>query len=403
MANSLLTINMITREAVRLFVNTNNFIKSVDRQYDDQFAVDGAKIGDSLRIRLPNDYVVQTGPSISPQATTEQQTTLTLATQKTIPVSFSTKERTMQLDDYSERVLLPMMNNLAGAVAVSGMDEALGGFSNYVANTSGGSIINPTSQTWLQAGAYLNDNEAPMSNRKVVMDPWTEAATVNSLSGLFNPQQQIGEQYRSGSMKNALGFSWMMDQTVIKHTGGTFSAGTINGAQSNVSTLAVNAITGTLKKGDFITVADVNAVNYTTKVTTGKLRQFVVTADVADGATSIPIYPSLVAPVGGVDVQYQTVNAAAANGAAISLVNPASVTFRRNFAFAKEAITMATADLVMPRGVHEASRSVYDGVSMRMVTDYVVGTDQLVTRTDVLYGFKTVRGQWGTVVADAIS
>ena len=82
MANSLLTINMITREAVRLWKNSNAFLQNVDMQYDDSFAVTGAKIGTALRIRLPNDFTVTTGPAISVQDTQEQSTTLTVATQK---------------------------------------------------------------------------------------------------------------------------------------------------------------------------------------------------------------------------------------------------------------------------------------------------------------------------------
>ena len=119
MANSLLTIDMITREAIMLFRNSNAFIQNLDRQYDDQFANDGAKIGYNLRIRLPNDYVVRTGAAMSVQDTSEQSTPLVVSTQKGVDVSFSTQERTMSLDDYSERVLQPMINDLAGNVAAS--------------------------------------------------------------------------------------------------------------------------------------------------------------------------------------------------------------------------------------------------------------------------------------------
>ena len=134
MANSLLTINMITREAVRLWKNSNAFLQNVDMQYDDSFAVTGAKIGSTLRIRLPNDFTVTTGPALSVQDTNEQSTTLTLATQKHVDVSYSTADRTMSLDDYSQRVLAPMVNNLAGAVAVDSMSGSEGGICNFVAN-----------------------------------------------------------------------------------------------------------------------------------------------------------------------------------------------------------------------------------------------------------------------------
>lgn len=405
MANSLLTISMITREAVRLFKNSNLFIQNIDTQYDSAFARDGAKIGSTLKIRLPNDYVVRTGAAISVQDTAEQNTTLTVSSQKGVDISFSTVERALSLDDYSTRVLAPMMNNLAGNVAADIMSGVNGGVANYVSSTDGsGNTINPTVQTFLNALAVLNDNSAPNSDsaRKVVIDPWTETATVATLAGLFNPSQAISAQFQTGKMKNALGMDWFMDQTILKHTAGTFSAGTVAGANQTGTTLTVNAITGTLKKGDIITIAGVFAVNRVTKVSTGKLRQFSVQADVGNGGTSITIYPAIVPASGGLAVQYQTVDASPLNTAVISLVNKASEVTRYNIAYASQAVTMATADLELPRGVHEAARATADGLSIRTVTAYVVGTDQMITRLDVLYGYLFVKPEWAVIVADKI-
>jgi len=201
----------------------------------------------------------------------------------------------------------------------------------------------------------------------------------------------------------ALNFDWLMDQTVIKHTTGTFTAGTVNGADQTGTTLTVNAITGTLNVGDIITIEGVYAVNRITKSTTGMLRQFAVTSNVLSGATSIPIYPAIVPAVGGVQVQYQTVDESPADGAALALVSQPSEIYRKNIAYAPDAVTMATADLELPRGVHEAARESFDGVSMRMISDYVVQTDQMITRLDILYGYLWVRPEWASVVADSIA
>jgi hypothetical protein len=255
----------------------------------------------------------------------------------------------------------------------------------------------------LTAEALLDDNSAPDLRRFIVTDPWTNSRMTGQLSGLFNPTPEIGQQYRSGRVKNALGFDWFRDQTVIKHTTGTFSAGgTVNGAGQTGSTITVNAITGTLKKGDIITFASVNGVNRVTKATTGMLKQFVVTADVPTGAVSIPIYPALTPAVGGVAVQFQTVDVSPANGAAMALVIAAGTVYRKNFAFVKEAVTMATADLEVPPNV-EAARQVMDGISMRYVRQYAFGTDQTGSRLDVLYGVCWPRGEWAAVVADVIT
>lgn len=404
MANSLLTINMITREAVRLWKNSNALLQNIDMQYDDSFAKTGAKIGTALRIRLPNDFTVRTGPAAQVQDTSEQSTTMVLATQKGVDVSFSSVDRTMSLDDYSERILAPSINNLAGAVAADVMQGSEGGVCNAVANLSAGAVISPVATTYLNAGATLDTNSAPLGDRKVVNDPYTQARVVGSLAGLFNPVRDISKQYTSGQMQQALGFDWLMDQTVIKHTVGTFSAGTVFGANQTGLTLVTNAITGTLNVGDIITIQNVNAVNRITKQSTGQLRQFVVTAAAANGATSISIYPAIVPAVGGNEVQYQTVTQSPANGATI-LLDPtyvASSVIRKNIAYAPQAVTMATADLELPKGVHEAARESFDGISMRMVTAYNVSTDQFITRLDILYGYLWVRPEWACVVADMV-
>jgi hypothetical protein len=399
MANSLLTISMITRKALALFRNSNAFLQAVGRQYDDSFAVSGAKIGQTLKIRLPNDYIVRTGPTASAQDTVEQNVTLSIATQKGVDISFSSVDRAMSLDDFGTRILAPMVNNLAGSVAADLMSgsEAI---PNLIHNVDGSNnTISPTFTTWATANGVLNSLGAPMGNRQVVVDPITEARTVSSFSGLFNNQEKVGRQYTTGKMgNNVLGFDWSMDQTVIQHTTGTFSAGTVNGGSQTGSTITTNAITGTLTKGDVITFAGVFAVNRTTKASTGQLMQFVVTANVANGATSIPIYPALTSGA----VAFQTASASPANSAAITLATKASEVYRKNFVFSPQAVTLATADLELPRGVHEAARENYDGISMRMVSAYNISTDQFLTRLDILYGFAWIRPEWACIVADAL-
>lgn len=397
MANSLLTINMITNEAVRLFTQSNAFLRSVNRQYDDQYARVGAKIGNTLRVRLPNDYTVSNGPAITPQGTSEMSVSLSVSTQKSVPVSFTTQDRTMSMDEFSKRVLAPAVNRLAAAVASDLMTVASSS-SNIVAKSN--ATVSPDASTWLQAGASLDQALAPRMDRKIILDPQTQARTVGSLAGLFNPQVKIADQYESGLMaKDTLGFDWMSDQTTLVHTVGSFSAGTVNGAGQTGNTLVVNAITGTLNQGDIITISGVQAINRLTGLTYGTSAQFVVTANVASGATSIPIYPAITpAPAA-----FNTVTASPANGATISLVIPANTQYRQNIAFYPEAFTLATVDMIMPvAGVVEAARAAFDGVSMRMITAYDVMGDNLITRLDVLYGYAAIRPEWSVIVADVL-
>lgn len=414
MANTYLTIDMITAEAVMLFKNSNLFIMNMDTQYDDQFAVDGAKIGDTLRIRLPSDFIVTDGPAMQLQDNTQQYTSLTVSSQKNVATPYTTAERTMSIDRYSELVMAPMVNALCGKVASTIMRGSEGGVCNLVSNVDGaGNIISPTMDQFTGANAVLDDQGATMMDRRCVQDPTSDARTVSSLAGLLNPTPEISAQFRSGMMKSGLGYDrFFRDQTVIKHTTGTFSAGgTVNGGGQSTSTsggnITVNAITGTLKKGDIVTFAGVNAVNRVTKDSLGTLRQFVVTADVANGGTIIPIYPGMIASTtglaGGPEQQYQTVDASPINGAAMTLVTPAGSVYRKSLAYTQKAVTMASADLVMPKkAVEEAARTSYDGVSMRMLTDYLPVTDQLATRLDVLFGFKYIRPEWLVVIADKV-
>jgi P22 coat protein - gene protein 5 len=241
------------------------------------------------------------------------------------------------------------------------------------------------------------------ADRKIFLDPLTQARTVSSLAGLFNPQRQVSEQYRTGEMsRDSLGFDWFMDQTVIKHTNGSFTAGTVNGGSQSGSTIAVNAITGNLFVGDIITFAGCFAVNRITKLTTGELQQFVVTAAVASGGTAIPIYPAMIPSNAGAPVAYQTVVAAPATGAAITLLGGAGLIYRKNFALADQAVTMATADLELPKNVQMAERISDSDVSMRLAQQWDVINDDFITRLDILYGYAAIRPEWIVCVPDIL-
>ena len=404
MSNSLLSINMITREAIMLWRNSNEFIRNINMPYDDSFARSGGKIGQSLRIRLPNDYTVRTGPAASPQDTTETSTTLVVSTQKGVDIEFNSVERTMTLDDFSARVLAPMVNNLAGAVAADVMGGAEGGISNFTANLdASGNVLSPRLVDFLTAGAILDLRSAPRKGRKIILDPITMARSVSTLTGLLNPSDTISKQYETGMIEKSVNFEFFMDQTVIKHNTGAFvTAPTVAGANQTGNSLTVSALSGPLNIGDIITIANVNAVNRITKQSTMQAAQFVITAAAATGATSLSIYPAIVPPIGGNPVQYQTTDSSPVNGAQISVVTPTGSAYRKNIAYAPEAVTLATADLELPKGVHEAAREQFDGISMRMVSAYNITNDEFITRLDVLYGYLWVRPEWAVAVGDVI-
>jgi hypothetical protein len=295
------------------------------------------------------------------------------------------------------------MNNLAGDVASTIMTANAGAICNMNANLdANNNLLTPTDGTYLNAQATLALNSTPPGIlQKIINDPRTEARVVTSLAGLLNPASAISDQYYDGVMYRALGAMWYHDQTVIKYTTGTATTAAVSGAGQTGTSLTISALSGTMGVGDIFTIANVNAVNMVTKQTTGELRQFVNTVAAANGATSLSIYPAIVPPVGGQQVQYQTVDSSPVDTAVITPYLNASTTYRNNLRYAPQAITMATGDLPLPANKVTA-RHRYDDVSMRAVTDYMIGTDQEITRMDVLFGSLTIRPQWGVRIPDII-
>jgi hypothetical protein len=393
---------MITKKAVMVFTNTNALLKRINRQYDNQYANEGEKIGSVLRIRLPNDYTVSTGPAFQPQDTAETQVLLTMATQNHVDVSFTSADLLLSLDDFAERILLPAMNNLAGKIAVLLMQQVGEAGCNLTANVDqNNDVVAPTQKTFLRARAALYNSSAPNVKHDTILSPDSMADTVSGLAGLLNPQSAISRQYMEGTMYDALGSIWAEDQSIINHTTGTFTAGTVHGAGQTGTVLTTNATTGTLNVGDIVTIAGVNGVNYVQKASTGKLRQFVITVAATTAATTLNIFPAIIPSAGGSDVQYQTVDNSPADGAAMSLVLNPGITYANNLRYAPEAFTMATGDLPMPNDVKTA-RHVYDAVSMRYVQQYIIGSDQSGRRMDVLWGAVATRPQWVTKVPGII-
>lgn len=409
MTNTLLTVSMITKRAVTMFRNSNAFLQMVDRQYDDQYRNREFKIGSTLQIRLPVDYVVTTGADItsSIQNTVETETPLVVGTQANVAASFSSQDFALKIDDFADRFLLKMTNDLAAYIAQDLM-SAVNGCPNLVANFDGsGNVISPTMDTWLAAGAVL-DNLSALRNepRKAILSPVTMARSVASLAGLLNPQPSISDNYKVGAIGGtALGIQdWRVDQTVQSHTNGTMSAATVNGGSQSGTTITLNAITGTLKVGDVITFAGVNSVNRLTKQDQGSLAQFVVTSNVNNGGTTLHIYPALTPTSGSPNtVQYATVTASPGDGAAVHFATSASAVIRENLVFRKEAFTIVFADLPLIRnGVVKSARESYDGVSLRMVEGYQILTDVFVDRLDALYGYTMPRPEWCVIVADQL-
>ena len=389
MANTILTPTAVTREALRILHQKLNFVGNVNRQYDDSFAKSGAKIGDSLKIRLPNQYTVRTGAVLDVQNTSETSTTLQIATQKGVDLNFSSNELTLSLDDFSKRVLDPAMSVLAANIQA----DAMSMYKDVYQQANQSTITAALSFTTLLNGKAILDRAlAPMSDRIANLAVQNTVDLVDALKGLFQDSTQIAKQYREGMMGRTAGFDFYQNSLWSKHTSGTETAsGTIavSGANQTGATITVtNGSSKTLKKGDIITFVGCNRVHPETKADTGSLQQFVVTEDLGTSGTSLKISPSIVT-----SGATQNVAASPTTGQAITKVAGASGIYDVSMLFHPDAFTFATADLIMPKGVDFAAREVMDGISMRIVRAYDINNDQFPCRLDVLYGYKTIRAE----------
>ena len=395
MANSILTIDMITPKALEILENNLVITRNCNRQYDDSFAVEGAKIGSTLRIRLPDRALVTDGAALQVQDDNEQFTTLTVSSQKHIGVNFTSAELTMQLDDFAERVLKPRISQLASSVDADVANAYKGIYSSV--GTPG--TTPSTSLVLLQAQQKLNEYAAPMNDRYATVNPAANANLVEGMKGFFNPVDTISRQFKNGLMgTGVLGYDEInMSQSIVQHTTGSRSAADtilVNGAVSTQgqSTISLDGGTGsaTFNVGDVFTIANVYSVNPQTRQSTGSLQQFVVTAAATassgawtDIAISPPIYTSSNA--------LATVDSFPANNAAVTVLGAASTTYPQNLVYQKNAITLGTADLLLPQGVDMASRQVHNGISLRIVRQYDINNDRMPCRIDVLYGYSVIR------------
>ena len=402
MANSLLTIDMITRKALEILENNLVLTRNVNRQYDDSFAVEGAKIGSTLRIRLPDRALVTDGAALQVQDDNEQYTTLTVASQKHIGVNFTTAELTMQLDDFADRVLKPRLSQLASSIDA----DVANAYKSIGASVGTPGTTPSTSLVLLQAQQKLNEAAAVMSPRYATVNPAANAGLVEGMKGLFNPTNTISRQFKNGMMgEGVLGFEEInMSQSIKVHTCGSRSAtgGSTSAAVSTEGATTI-AITGagngaTVKAGDVFTVADCYAVNPQTRESTGSLFQFVVLSDVTLGSSGEGNIT--VAPMYSASHALATVNSLPGNSKAVTFVGAASTQYPQNLVYHKDAITFATADLLLPQGVDMASRAVHNGISLRVVRQYDINNDRMPCRIDVLYGYGVIRPQmacrlWG--------
>jgi hypothetical protein len=414
MSNTLLTISKITNEALMVLENELTFTSEVNREYDDQFAVAGAKIGSTVNVRKPARFIGTTGPALSVEDFNETSIPVTLNTQFHVDTQFSTADLALSLDMFSDRVIKPGVAAIANKIDRDGLVLA----KNNIANIVGTAGVPPTSLlTYLTGQAYLDSEGAPRDGRRAcIVEPFTSATIVDSLKGLFMPSAKISEQYEKGMMgTDSAGMRWKMDQNVVSQTFGSYATATLSTntatftgsltsgwASSSTITIAAATAAAPIQQGDVITIANVYAVNPQNRQPygTNRLRNFVVTSAVtisSGGSASVTVSPAIITAG-----QFQNVFVSATSSSAVvtpfnntGTVSPQNIILHRN------CETLACADLELPAGVVFAGRASDKelGLSIRVVRQYTINNDSVPCRMDVLYGWAMLYPELGCRVA----
>jgi len=401
MSNTILTPTAVTRKALMVLHQKLNFVGSIVRDYDDSFAKQGAKIGDTLKVRLPNQYAVRTGSVMSVNDTVESSVELKVQTEKGVDLNFTDADLTLSLDDFSERILEPAMSVLAANIEADAMSMYKDVY-NQVNNQGSATTFAKV----LQGRKQLVDNLAPLADRTCNLNTQDNVDLVDALKGLFNDKVALDKQYREGYMGRTAGFDFMENTLWPAHTRGAgdtaYTVDTRTSAMPTttpntpISSFTVASGAGIPKQGDVFTIGNVFRVHPETKASTGILQQFVLTADAASGAGVWTISPSIILAGPKQNVVIPTTSATAA----ISFAGTASTAHGISMAYHKTAFAFATADLVMPRGVDFAARENFDGLSMRIVRQFDINNGKFPCRLDVLYGYKALRPQLATRLAN---
>lgn len=402
-SNTLATPTWTTKEVARYFVNDLVFLNNVNRTYDDQYVVAGAKVGNTVNARLPQRFTVTDGQALQLQALFDQTVPITLTNQKNVAFGYSSQEATTELDAIRQRYAQPAAEALANAaenLAFQAVYRDVYSMVGTLGTTPSATL------TYLQAGTKLTDLGVPLRGRTAVLDPLASQTLANTTTTLFNPSAVISDNYEEGMIgRRQLGIDkWFQDAVRPTHTSGSFTTATplINTAAQTGSTINTDGWASgasTLNKGDILTLAGVNSVNPLAYNSTGRLQQFVVTATTSDSSgamATLPISPSIIT-----SGALQTVDASPADNAVILVWSTASggaltaTLSPQSLVYHPDAFAFVMADLVRPGAGAQATsvRSKALGISIRMVEQYQIGTDQMPTRLDILIGAATLQAR----------
>jgi hypothetical protein len=399
-SNTILTASVIAKEALAIIHEETNFITNIKR-YDSEWNtnVNGYKKGETVRIRKPAQFTVVTATGLAATDFEEPEVSLQLSNQPHVDVSFTSKELTLELSEFSDRVLRPAMAKLASYVE----NDALS-----MVNEVGNAVHSGSALNWkniVSGSAILDQHGAPRSGRCMLINPITQVNIVDATKGLFQDSGELAKQYKEGRMGRASGYDFYTNAKIPTLVNGDATTAvdlaeswpTTSTSGEGVVDLSA-AVAVDLSAGQIFTIAGIFDVHPETKEAYSRLKQFCVATavEVTGGATAVTLTD-----------QYfksgprQNVSTSAAATAQVSPVGAVSTTFDQSIGFHKDAFAFASVPLYKPTNVEMAAVETYDGISIRMVKDYDITNDVSEARFDILYGYAMLREEWAVRYIDA--
>jgi hypothetical protein len=389
-ANALLTTDKIADRALMRFSEACTALKAVPKTYAKEFK-GAAKIGDEVRIAIPQHASIRTGRVSQPAPLQTLVRPVTIREQVGFDLSFSSAELALDIEEFDRRYISQQVADLAVHVEAAVQTLMYQATPNQTGTPDG---------AWTKiaygnlAKKYIEDLGGGAGQKKMILNNAAEASLIPAMSGLFNPSKEISQQYEEGMISRAAGFDWYASTVAPLHVRGSANASyDINGGNQTGSSIAIDTGTGTFTVGDVVTFAGCVAVHPQTKQSLGYLKQFVVTEALASSG-NLQIYPAIVT-----SGSEQNVTASPTDGGDVVVQGTASDTYGINLAFRPEAFQFVTVDLPELAG-WKNSRREYEGVSMRVVEGSDLSNDLNLMRFDIMWGFGALRPEWACRIAN---
>src|SRR5690606_14932335 len=163
-----LTHQMVAREAAKILWEENTVISNINTDRKREFGeeVNGYKKGDTVKVMVPPVPVTFSGATFaggsSAPSTKETYVDLTVDQQEHVALTFTAKEKKLELSDFRERFLRPAMSSLSSKVNAVLLADMVNKTPNVVGTWG---TVPGTRTPWRNASSMLSRYLAPKENR----------------------------------------------------------------------------------------------------------------------------------------------------------------------------------------------------------------------------------------------